>query len=328
MKKIYALLFLSIGLLFFGCTPREEQPNAKPLYELSSTAKIPAFSGEAAFEQIKNFSAIGPRVPNTKAHEDAKDYIIKTITPYADIVKQQAFQLNGYDNEKLSLTNIIASFNPNEKKRVMICAHWDSRPWADAEKDTAKHKLPIPGVNDGASGVGIMLALAKVLHDTKPAIGVDLVFFDGEDYGRHSDLSNFCLGSKYFAVAKENYAPEFGVLLDLVGDKEARFYKEENSVAVAEDITTLFWDAAAKAGAKTFVNEKKYGIYDDHTPLNSAGLKTIDIIDAELVGADASLGRRAYWHTLHDTMENIGLETITDVGKTVTTFLYALVINK
>jgi hypothetical protein len=210
----------------------------------------------------------------------------------------------------------------------MICAHWDARPWADAEKDTTKHNTPIPGVNDGASGVGIMLELARVLHSSKPSIGVDLVFFDGEDYGKHSDLSNFCLGSKYFAAAKADYAPAFGILLDLVGDKEAKFYKEESSVLAADDIMSLFWETASRVGAKSFVNEQKYGIYDDHTPLNNAGLKTIDIIDAELVGADASLGRRAYWHTLHDTMENIGQETVGDVGRTVTAFLYSIIINK
>ena len=321
------LLLMWFIFLYSGCGTKEDTQPDKPAYELSSSAKIPAFDASQAFKNIEKFASFGPRVPNTKEHEAAKNYIISTCTPLADSLAKQEFQLNGYDGEKLQLTNIIVSFNPRQTKRILICTHWDSRPWADAEKDKAKHNTPILGVNDGGSGVWILLELARILHDNKTTLGVDLVFFDGEDYGKHSELNNFCLGSKYFAASKNDYSPAFGILLDLVGDKEAKFYKEENSVQAAEQVVDLFWESAAKAGAHSFVNEKKYGIYDDHTPLNNAGLRTIDIIDAQLVGADESLGRRAYWHTLHDTMDNIGEETISDVGKTVTNFIYSLVIN-
>ncbi len=329
MKKTgIVILIASVVSLYSGCGKQEEQQPEKPAYELSSSSKVPTFEGAKAYGNIEKFASFGPRVPNTKAHEAAKEYIISTALPLADSVGRQEFELNGYDGEKLKLTNITVSFNPSQKKRILICTHWDSRPWADAEKDKAKHNTPILGVNDGGSGVGILLELARVMHENRPSIGVDLVFFDGEDYGKHSELNNFCLGSKYFAATKNDYSPAFGILLDLVGDKEAKFYKEENSVQAAEQVVDLFWESAAKVGAGSFVNEKKYGIYDDHTPLNNAGLRTIDIIDAELVGADEALGRRAYWHTLNDTMENIGEQTIAEVGKTVTNFIYSLIINQ
>ncbi len=326
--KIIPFLCLFLFIVFNGCKKETEQPINKPAFELSSTADIPFFNGESAYKHVANYAEFGARVPNTKAHTDAKNYILSIINKYADKVVKQDFTISGYDGVKLDLTNIIASFNPAQAKRILICTHWDSRPWADAENDTLLHKQPVHGVNDGGSGVGIMLEAARILKEKQPNIGVDLLFVDGEDYGKSSDLSMFCLGSKYFAATKNDYHPAFGILLDLVGDKEAKFYKEENSINAAEDVVDLFWDAAAKVSAVSFVNQNKYSIYDDHIPLIKNGIRTIDIIDAELVGADKTLGRRAYWHTLKDDLSNIGQAAITDVGNTLIYFIYSLQINE
>ncbi len=327
MKKNIYLITALLIFISFSCTKKEEEQPVKPSFELIKNDVIPAFDSDNAFDHISKFSALGPRVPNSKEHQMAKNYIITVLQPLADSLAITDFIQNGYENDKLNLTNITASFNPGAKNRIFLCAHWDSRPWADAEKDKALHTSPVLGANDGGSGVGVLLELAKVLHAKKVDYGIDLIFFDGEDYGRHSDLSKFFLGSTYFAQTKGSYSPAFGILLDLVGDKEAKFYKEESSIQAAENIVDLVWSAAAATSSKHFISEPKYAISDDHTPINQAGIKCIDIIDAELVGASENIGRRAYWHTLRDDIDNIGIDTIDDLGKVLNYFIYSLKFN-
>ena len=252
--------------------------------------------------------------------------MIEVLRPLADTVRVQEFTMGGYDGVTLTLTNIIASFRPEAKQRVLYCAHWDSRPRADREKDEAKQKLGIPGANDGASGAAVLLHLAELLAVSKPAVGVDLVFFDGEDYGKEHDESMYCLGSKYFASSiPADYAPLFGVLLDLVGDKDAVFPEEEYSVQYARDIVTLVWSTAGQLGIPNFKVQGYGGIIDDHGPLNTvAGIKVIDIIDAELVGQAAKDARRKYWHSLADTPEQCSAETLGKVGTVLIHILFGI----
>lgn len=325
MKQIAILIIMSIG--FLSCS-KEEKPQNEPLYTLKSQVTVPEFNGGKAYDMTARQVAFGPRNPGSKAHQQAIEFFLSELGKYADEVKTQNFTYPGY-NENLNLTNIIAKFNPAAKRRVLLTAHWDSRPWADQDKNPANHNKPIPGANDGASGVGVLLELARVIKSNPLDFGVDIVLFDGEDYGRESDLDNFCLGSKYFAATKaQDYEPVFGILLDLVGDKEAVFAREYNSSTYAPDIVDLVWNIASQAGASAFSNMESGAIYDDHIPLNQAGIRTIDIIDADLVGADTNNPRRNYWHTMNDTMENISRETLQQTGNVLVRLLYSLQFTK
>lgn len=301
---------------------------SKPIYTLLEKTSTPQFDVENALALIEKQVSFGPRNPGSEGHKKGKEFFETELRKYADEVTLQNFSYAGYENEKLDLTNFIAKFNPKSENRIFICAHWDSRPRSDQDKSEKNKALPIPGANDGGSGCGIILELANLLKHNKVDYGIDLILFDGEDYGKESDLGNYCLGSKYFAAnIPENYKPVFGILLDLVGDKEAFFKKEGNSLQVLPDVVNMIWNIAEKNNASTFINADGHAIYDDHVPLNQAGLSTIDIIDADLVGANTGVERRNYWHTQGDDMDNIGKETVKQVGQVLTKLIYSLKIN-
>lgn len=325
MKK---LLLITMVVFLFSCGGnKENNENSKP-YEVNFVKDIPSFSADSIYTQVENQVSFGPRNPNSEAAGKTKKYLVDYLSRFAEKVEVQDFSYTGYDNEKLNLSNIIAKFNVKSDKRIILCAHWDSRPRAEEDKIEANKNKPIPGANDGASGVGVLLEIARILK-TKPVdYGIDIILFDGEDYGNQSDLNNFCLGSKYFSTSKPaDYNPAFAVLLDLVGDKEARFRKEQLSLEYAADIVEMVWDVAAKTGAKSFLTSTSGGIYDDHIPLNQAGIKAVNIVDAELIGADSDNPRRNYWHTQNDTMENISKETLGEVAKVMLHLIYSLKFN-
>ena len=205
--------------------------------------------------------------------------------------------------------------------------------WLSPERtndpDPAKRNLPILGANDGGSGVGVLLELARILKQNPVSYGVDLIFFDGEDYGKENDLGNYFLGSKYFASQKPSgYNPAFGILLDMVGDKQAVFNKEGKSMLFAPEVVNMVWSIAGKLNASVFSEAEGNQIEDDHVPLNEAGLNTIDIIDIDLVGADTGVKRRNYWHSQNDTMDNISEATLQQVGNVLTYLIYSLDFNK
>ncbi len=192
-------------------------------------------------------------------------------------------------------------------------------------KTKAKQNEPILGANDGASGVGILLELARLLKQNKISYGVDLVFFDGEDYGKLNDLDYYSLGAKYFSAnLPKGYQPQFAILLDMVGDKDAYFPIEGNSNQYAPDVVKMIWTLAEQIGADKFVNKDDESIYDDHIALNEAGIRTADIIDLELIGAETPMERRNYWHTQNDVMKNIGKDTLKQVGEVITKLLWSL----
>ncbi len=271
---------------------------------------------------------VGPRNPGSVGHDKMLVYLQSELRKYADEVELEAFNYTGYDNEALHLTNIIGKFNPQNKNRILLCAHWDTRPRAEHATVEALKSKPILGANDGASGVGVLIELAQILKQKKINYGVDIVLLDGEDYGKEDDLNLFCLGSKYFAANyyKSNY-PAFGILLDMVGDKEASFPKEANSMQFAPDVVNMIWNIAVLKSATVFSQAEGGAVYDDHIPLNQAGIQTIDIIDADLIGADSPNKRRNYWHSENDTMKNISEETLQQVGDVMTYLLYSLKFN-
>jgi Zn-dependent M28 family amino/carboxypeptidase len=323
------LIFLSFLFLFllFGCEKKEENEISKPLFEIQKVDSIPAFRGDNAYIQTKAQVDFGPRNPGSNGHSLALSYLRNELNQYADKVTLQNFSYRGY-NEELNLTNIIASYNPANHNRILICAHWDTRPRSEHSKDPAQRNKPILGANDGASGCGVILELARVLSEKKIDYGVDLLLLDGEDYGKEDDLDNYCLGSKYFSIhLPGGIYPKFAILLDMVGDKDAVFMKEANSIQYAPDIVNLIWDISSQVNASVFIPKTGGAIYDDHIPLNQAGIKTVDIIDADLVGADTPDERRNYWHSDRDNMENIGVKTLQQVGDVLTYLLYSVKFN-
>jgi hypothetical protein len=300
-----------------------------PAFSLKQTVSIPAFISDNAFKYIETQVSFGSRNPGSEAHKKALDFFYSEFKKFTNNVSLQNFNYPGYDNANLSLTNIIAKFNPEAANRIFICAHWDSRPRADQDKDSTKRNYPIPGANDGASGAGVLLEIARILKDNQLPYGIDLILFDGEDYGEQHDLMNYCLGSKYFASQKpSDFNPAFGILLDMVGDKEAVFPKEANSVLYGSEVVNMIWNTARQVNASCFTEAESQPIYDDHIPLNEAGIKTVDIIDVDLIGADSSNPRRNYWHTHKDNMENISKETLQQVGNVLIKFLYSLEFTK
>lgn len=330
MKKYFLIVasFFILIVILIGCKKKDEPVIVqKPNFSLKETAQFPLFDSSNAYNYVIKQLSFGSRNPNSKGHNEAKLFLLKELNLYADEVIEQNFNYPGYD-EKLSLTNIIARFNPTDKNRIFFCAHWDSRPRADKETDSSLINKPIPGANDGASGVAILLELARILKENPVSYGIDLILFDGEDYGKENDIQNFCIGAKYFSIhPPNNFNPYFGILLDLVGDKEAVFYKEGTSINYAEDIVNIVWKIAQQIGAYRFNDKVKGHIYDDHVPLNQAGFKTINIIDQELVGWDMNNPRRQYWHTHKDDISNISELTLGDVGKVLVYLVYSLQFN-
>jgi hypothetical protein len=326
MKKIAYILVFAFGIWgLFSCSGKKEE-KIKMTYELKIVPNIGFFNEDSAFEFVKKQLAFGPRNPGSQGHKKTLEYLKKKLERYSDELILQSFDYTGYEGEILHLTNLIARFNPEKKKRIFIAAHWDTRPRADMEVLAERAEKPIPGANDGASGVAVLLELARIFKDYKPEIGVDLIFFDGEDYGKEEDLKNYCLGSKYFAAnfkGRENYL--FGIVLDMVGDKGSGFFPEYYSEVYASEINKMVWDAGFKLGLSRFrENTVKYQVYDDHVPLNQAGIKTIDIIDAGLIQNVKPLQRRTYWHTLRDDIRNISKDSLGQVGRLVAAIVYGL----
>jgi len=332
LKKLLKLLpLLPVVLLLSGCEGKKEAPpaeNLPPAYEIAKMDSLPKFDSLKVYDLVKKQVEFGPRVSGTPSYEKAKKFLIDELVKTGATVKQQEFEATVPWGERLKFTNIIASFRPELDKRILLSAHWDSRPHADQEADSSKHKTPIPGANDGASGTAVLLHLAEILGKTPPSVGVDIVLFDAEDYGESGSLAGYCIGSKYFASNNPlTVKPRFGILLDLVGDKEAVYMREPVSNHYAGDIVELVWRYAQSVGNTRFKDFVSQEIYDDHVPLNEAGIKTIDIIDAGLVGGRSQDPRRNYWHTLKDDMSNISAGTLYDLGRVLTGLVYSIRIN-
>ena len=328
MKRIVNFIFFIIlSVIISSCSKEKNQPYV-PLYEIEPNTKIPEFNPEFAYEQIGKQVSFGPRNPGSKGHMAALNYLQNELSKYADEVDLQRFSHQGYGDEILQLTNIFAKFNPKKKHRIIICAHWDTRPRAEKDEDINLQNKPIPGANDGGSGVGVILELAKLLKNNPIAYGVDLILFDGEDYGKPDDLENYSLGAKYFAAnLPPDYQPAFAVLLDMIGDKDANFPLEGNSKLFAPEIQNMIWGLADQIGADKFVTKDEESIYDDHIALNKAGIRTVNIIDLELIGANTEAERRNYWHTQNDTMENIGKDTLKQVGEVIAKLIWSIHFN-
>ena len=277
---------------------------APPQKQAAPTASASAFNGDEAFGFLKAQCDFGPRVPATPAHERCRDYLMRQLTPYVDrVVTQQWTYRDDSRHVTLPLTNILGIINPQATRRVMLFTHWDTRPTADQELDAADKKKPIPGADDGASGTAVLLELARVLHKQKPAIGIELLFVDGEDWGPGDD--RMYLGAIHFAQNPGRYKPEYAILLDMIGDKDLNIYREKSSEGYAPGLDDKVWSAAAALGDQAqFPNAPKWQITDDHDSFNAAGIPAIDLIDFDY----------AYWHTLQDTPDKCSPQSLKIVG--------------
>jgi hypothetical protein len=270
----------------------------------------PAFDGQAALEYVRTQVAFGPRIPGTEAHRRMGDWLDSLLRVAADTVLVQAWEHRTASGAVLPLRNFIARFNPSARQRLLFLAHWDTRPRSDgpSSRDTT---LPVPGANDGASGVAILLGVADQLGVNPPSVGVDLLFVDGEDYGDWTARTDVLIGSEYYAKNPlPGPKPEFAVLFDMVGDAELRIEREGYSVTGAPDVVELVWRTAADLGYDTiFVSESGTTVTDDHIPLQQAGIRAIDVIDFDYGPGNS------YWHTPDDTVDKVSARSLGIVGQ-------------
>lgn len=318
----FSLLLLSVALLI-ACGGKKTPQAAQP----QTAVVVPAFNADSAYRYTAQQVAFGPRVPNTEAHVACGDWLAQELERFGAKVTSQHVTLRAYDGTPLKARNIIGSYKPETNKRVLLCAHWDSRPWADADPAPKNHRTPILGANDGASGVGVLLEIARQLQAQPTDIGVDIIFFDAEDYGTHADDTEpadgitWCLGSQYWARVPhvEGYMARFGILLDMVGGKDARFHREGYSDGYAKHIVDKVWAAAHATGFGQWFPYADGGVItDDHLPINQiARIPCIDII-----GHYPETGFAPTWHTMDDTMENIDPAVLRAAGQTVMQVIY------
>ncbi|GAB2765218.1 M28 family peptidase [Rhabdobacter roseus] len=327
MKHPLLIFFVCLGLF---CACRTNQSSEGDEQSTVSTLPVPTFNADSAYQFVQTQVDFGPRVPNTAAHRQAGDYLVATLKKYGLTVIEQPFTAITYNGKKLAARNIIGSYRPQAAKRIMLASHWDSRPFADEDSTASLQAQPVPAANDGASGVGVLLELARVLSQdsTQPEIGVDIVFFDAEDWGNSREandpLGGFCLGSQHWAANKHlpNYTAYFGVLLDMVGAKGATFPKEGHSMQYAADVVRTVWNTASALGySQYFVDQLGPAIIDDHLPVNqTAKFPMIDIMHLKL--NDLNRTFFDHWHTTHDTMEHIDPATLKAVGQTLLQVIY------
>ncbi len=301
--SVWGALFLAVALA--ACA---QKPDAAPEPPVVTTE----FDGEAALKYAAAQVAFGPRVPGSDAHRKAGDWIVAQMIQRGAVVTEQKWSHTTKAGRTLPLRNILARFNPQATERVLYLTHWDTRPTADMETDPADQLTPIDGANDGASGVGLFVALADALQKTPSALGVDLLFVDGEDYGEFGPPQvDVLLGSTYFAshLPEPDYRPVFGVLFDMIGDADLRIALEDHSAQRAPEVVDRVWSKAEAMGrGDVFVRRSAGPITDDHIPLLDAGLKVIDVID--LVYGPGN----SYHHTLQDTMDKISAASLKIVG--------------
>jgi len=330
IRQTFFCILSVIGIsMVVSCGGKKNNSDGTDTTKVVSNVNVPVFNADSAYNYTKAQVDFGSRVPNSVAHEKCADYLIAKLKSYTKDIVVQETKVKSFDGKTLKIKNIIASFKPGTNNRIFISSHWDSRPFADQDPDVKNHKTPIPGANDGASGVGIIIEIARLLSINPPPIGVDLVLFDAEDYGQPENSGyaemedSWCLGSQYWAKnphVKDYYA-KYGILLDMVGGEGATFTMEGTSVQYAPDIMKKVWDVAVRAGySDYFLYSKTGAITDDHLYINEyAKIPTIDIIHRD---SSTPSGFYKYWHTLKDDMAGINKNTLNAVGQTLLSVIF------
>ena len=322
-KSFYILLILLSG---FSCKQNSQQATVQATNEHIS---VPSFNADSAYLYTAEQVAFGPRIPNTPTHKDCGNYLAGKLREFGAEVFEQETTLFLQDNFPIEIKNIIGSFQPENKNRILLFAHWDSRPYADHDPNPENWRKPIDGANDGAGACGVLLEIARQIGMENPKVGIDIILFDAEDWGKPNFPTNdkhhgdWCMGSEYWAKNPHipNYSARFGILLDMVSAPDAQFYKEEASMYYAPNFVQKVWAAAKTAGfSHLFINRPGGQIMDDHIPVNQyRRIPSLDIIQQD-PGTPTGFG--SYWHTLEDNMTNVSKETMLGVGQTILQVLY------
>ena len=322
-------MILVCALFSCGNKGKENGENTGNAPVMAATSSTPDFNADSAYRFVEKQVDFGPRVPNTDGHVRCGDYLIEELKRFGAEMYVQEMTLRAYNGDRLASRNIIGSYNKANPKRILLFAHWDTRPYADSDPDVSRQNIPIDGADDGASGVGVLLEAARQFQQQDPGVGIDIIFFDAEDYGPPSTLRNppmgewWCLGSQFWAKNPHtpNYRAEYGILLDMVGSRNATFFKERSSVRYASKIVEKVWNTARELGYGRFFIQAEGGyIVDDHIyVIAGRGIPCIDIIHLD---QDNSFSFGSHWHTHNDSMENIDRETLKAVGQTLLEVIY------
>ena len=327
MKKMnlgHILLFLCSALLIDASCGQQNKGSNQTVQNLKPELETPVFNADSAYSYTEKQVSFGPRVPNTPAHLACADYLTEKLKEFgAEVIVQEA-KVKAFDNTTLNIKNIIGQFQPEKNDRILLFAHWDSRPFADHDENESLRDTPIDGANDGAGSVAVLLEIARHLQDNPTYLGIDIIFFDAEDYGipDHKQVrytpDSWCLGSQYWGKNphKKNYYARFGILLDMVGAPNAQFYREQYSLSFAPNMVDKIWDTAAQLGYGQWFNNNTGGmITDDHVYVHQhLKIPCVNIIQYDPT-TNTNFGH--YWHTHNDTMENIDVNTFKAVGQTV-----------
>lgn len=331
-----AVAVLAIGGLHYYKNADSKVQNIEETEEVAKVNPVgPSFNADSAYAFTKAQCDFGPRDMNSRGHDLCGEWIVSKFKEYGCKVTTQTATLAGYDGTKLRSRNIMASINPEATTRILLCAHWDSRPWADNDPDSVNWRKPILAANDAASGVAVMLELARIIRKSKDEkafnkqLGIDFVCFDAEDWGtpQWADVADnadsWALGAQYWSKnLPQGYEARYGILLDMVGGVGAKFYREGMSMQYAPEIVKKVWRAAREVGFGSYFPKEDGGVItDDHVPVNQfAKIPTIDIIPYYADCQQSSFGPT--WHTLADNMENIDKNTLKAVGQTLVQVIY------
>ena len=318
-------------ILFSACSCNNDKPDTPetpPVVPPPVKAyKVPAFNSDSAYVYIEKQVDFGIRLPNTPGHQACKEWLVSQLKDYGLEVIEQDFKATAYTGTVLNATNIIGRYNPDAKKRILFAAHWDTRHIADSPSNTDRPDEPILGADDGGSGVGVLLELARLLQANpieSQHLGVDIVFFDAEDHGEAGgEYDSYCLGSQHWSKNPHvgNYRAKYGILLDMVGARSARFTKERISMNYAPELMNKVWRMAKGMGSgHLFVDIPTPELVDDHFFVNTiAGIPMIDIINRP-AGTETGFG--THWHTHDDDMDIIDKGTLRSVGQIVVAVVY------
>lgn len=322
MSGFISIFLLMASLVSCGSNKDQSAQRAE-VSDMAETNTVVAleniFNADSAYAYVEKQVSFGPRVPGTIAHKETGDWLSAELKRHGASVTEQKGPVTTFDGTRLELRNIFGQFNPDSEDRILLLAHWDCRPWADQDAEPANHDVAVDGANDGASGVGVLLEVARQLEKAGVKKGVDILFVDVEDWGTDGDEDSWALGTQYFVANPPvaNYAPAGAILLDMVGGKDATFYREYFSEQSAPAISDAIWSTAARLGyGDTFPNRVGSAVTDDHVQLIKGGIPAIDIIEF-----NPSTGFNPRWHTVEDNMDGIDRNTLSAVGHTVMEYL-------
>lgn len=320
MRTPSIILILTLCMVSCGAKSRNNTDETGISAVETASRTIPDFNADSAYLYLSTQVEAGPRVPNTEAHRKIGDYLSAELRRHGANVIEQKADLKAFDGTVLSARNIFGEFNPEKDDRLLLVAHYDCRPWADQDPDPRKQSAPVDGANDGASGVALLLEIARQISLQNPGKGIDFLFVDAEDWGTENNDDSWAMGTRYFVnnPIKPGYSPSRVIVADMVGGKDAKFPIEYFSQQNSPDLTAKIWSCASKAGYGDYF-PKRIGsaVTDDHVEFIKAGIPAIDIIEYhEDSGFDPD------WHTSHDTIENIDRSTLKAVGATLLQYIY------